>query len=135
MSALFRPKLLIRRTLFYTHFFTRNYTTGMVKNFSKEDNGLIPVRVEIWGPFIYVNLSGDAPPVKDYLGRTVTDLEAFPFDELVTVKEDKFEVKANWKLLAENYIDFYHLSVSVAVACRCSFFKGGPYLILCAFYF
>ena len=63
----------------------------MVKNFIKEDNGLIPVRVEIWGPFIYVNLSGDAPPVKDYLGRTVTDLEAFPFDELVTVKEDKFE--------------------------------------------
>ena len=86
--------------------------SGMVKNFSKEESGLHPVRVDIWGPFIYVNLSGDAPPLEEYLGRVVPDLEAFPFDDLVTVKEDKFEVNANWKLLAENYIDFYHLSVN-----------------------
>ena len=85
--------------------------SGTVKNFDREENGLLPVRVDIWGPFIYVNLSGDAPPLKEYLGSVPTDLEAFPFDELITVKEDKFEVNANWKLLAENYIDFYHLSV------------------------
>lgn len=85
----------------------------MVKNFKKEETGLLPVRVEIWGPFIYINLSGDAPPLNEYLGRVVPDLEAFPFDELVTVKSDSFEVNANWKLLAENYIDFYHLSVSL----------------------
>lgn len=87
--------------------------SGMVKNFSKEATGLHPVRVKVWGPFIYVNLSGDAPPLEEYLGRVVSDLEAFPFDDLVTVKEDKFEVNANWKLLAENYIDFYHLGVGI----------------------
>ena len=84
--------------------------SGVVENFNKEENGLHPVRTEIWGPFIYVNLSGDAPPIDEYLGRVTTDLEAFPFDDLVTVMEDKFEVQANWKLLAENYIDFYHLA-------------------------
>lgn len=74
-----------------------------VKNFNKEESGLYPVRVQIWGPFIYVNLSGDAPPLEEYLGRVVTDLAAFPFDKLRTVKSDSFEVNANWKLLAEKY--------------------------------
>lgn len=84
--------------------------SNAVRDFDKAENGLIPVRVAEWGPFLYVNLNGEAPPLEEYLGRVVTDLEAFPFDQLVTVKADTFPVKANWKLLAENYIDFYHLS-------------------------
>lgn len=85
-------------------------STQDVKNFRKEDYGLLPVRVETWGPFVYVNISGDAPPLQEYLGRVTTDLELFPFSDLVTVRETSVKnIKANWKLLAENFLDYYHV--------------------------
>lgn len=85
------------------------FSTEDVKNFKKEEFGLLPVRVEKWGPFIYANLSGDAPPIEEYLGRVTEDLELYPFDDLVTVRQTTMDIKANWKLLAENFLDFYHV--------------------------
>jgi nitrite reductase/ring-hydroxylating ferredoxin subunit len=88
-------------------------TRNDIENFDKADFGLLPVRVETWGPFVYANVGGDAPPLKEYLGRVTTDLELYPFDEFVTVRKDTLDVKANWKLLAENFMDFYHVPVRI----------------------
>ncbi len=38
------------------------------EGFSKDDFGLMPVRVDTWGPFVFVNLSDSAPPLADVLG-------------------------------------------------------------------
>lgn len=80
-----------------------------VKNFDKGDFGLLPVRVETWGPFVYANVDGEAPPLREYLGRVCSDLEPYPFEDLVTVRQDTVDIRANWKLLAENFMDFYHV--------------------------
>jgi choline monooxygenase len=85
------------------------FSTEDVKNFDKAEYGLLPIRVELWGPFVYVNISGDAPPLKEYLGRVTEDLALFPFDKLVTVRKQVVPTKANWKLLAENFLDYYHV--------------------------
>ena len=84
-----------------------------IVNFDKAEFGLLPVRVETWGPFVYVNVSGDAPPLEEYLGRVTGDLALYPFGDLVTVRQDKIEIKANWKLMAENFMDFYHVPVRI----------------------
>ena len=34
-----------------------------VECFSKEENSLVPVRVETWEQFLFVNLDKDAPPL------------------------------------------------------------------------
>src|SRR4051812_17449917 len=35
------------------------------ENFDKADFGLLPVRVERWGPFVFANLNADAPALLD----------------------------------------------------------------------
>ena len=39
-----------------------------VKNFERKDNGLVPVKVETWEKFVFVNLDAEAKPLEDYLG-------------------------------------------------------------------
>lgn len=79
------------------------------KSFNKEDYGLLPVRVETWGCFVFVNLDDKAQPLSEYLGDLPHHYKNFPLDELVLVKRKKYEINANWKLIAENFLEYYHL--------------------------
>ncbi len=47
-----------------------------VKNFERQDNGLVPVKAEIWEAFIFVNLNPQAQPLHDFLGGLVKPLRA-----------------------------------------------------------
>ena len=85
------------------------FSTDQVQNFNKKDFGLLPVRTAIWGPYVYANVSGDAPPLETYLGDVTQVLQEYPWDQLVSVKTARYEAKANWKLLAENFMEYYHL--------------------------
>jgi len=40
-----------------------------VCNFERADNGLVPVRVDTWGNFVFVNLDGKAGPLQQFLGK------------------------------------------------------------------
>src|SRR5208282_1079572 len=47
---------------------------GMVEfegvcNFNRADNGLVPVRLDVWENFLFVNLDGKAAPLLDFLGK------------------------------------------------------------------
>lgn len=77
--------------------------------FSKSDHNLFPIRVDTWGCFIFVNLSQKAPPLDAYLGDLIPDYKIFPLKELVLVKRKQYSVEANWKLIAENFLEYYHL--------------------------
>jgi choline monooxygenase len=50
------------------------------EDFRKEDFGLIPVRVERWGPFVFVNLSDDAPPLREVMGAIPAEVETAGYD-------------------------------------------------------
>lgn len=71
--------------------------------------GLLPVRTETWLDFVFVNLSGDAPP----LGEVMAPLDAcwsdYATGQLVHAAADTYELRANWKLAVENYLECYHL--------------------------
>ena len=104
-------------------------TNKDVQDFDKADYGLLPVRVDTWGPFVYVNVDGQAPPLNEYLGRVTQDLELYPFDDFVTVRQDDLDIKANWKLLAENFMDFYHVPVSITYADKFPSSKKCAYIL------
>ncbi|ETV82301.1 hypothetical protein, variant [Aphanomyces astaci] len=95
-------------------------STDFVKNFNTKDYGLLPVRVDTFGPFIYANVSGDAPPLATYLGDVTHSLHDYPFDELVSFKSTTVSVKCNWKLLAENFMEYYHLPAVHPQLCNVS---------------
>jgi choline monooxygenase len=87
----------------------RYFDTSEVKEFSKADYGLLPVQVDTWGSFIFANLDLAAAPLADWLGDLPTRYAGYPLSELECVGRKKFEVSANWKLIAENFMEYYHL--------------------------
>jgi choline monooxygenase len=82
-----------------------------VCNFDRADNGLLPIRVETWENFVFVNLDGKAAPLQNFLGA-VPDLVA-PLE--LTKKLQYFDrrvypLNCNWKVYVDNYLDGgYHV--------------------------
>src|SRR5262249_44044612 len=82
-------------------------------HFRKEELSLLPVRVETWGPWVFVNPDAQARPLAYYLGElprviagSGVDLPRLKFQERVA-----WEGKANWKVMIENYLECYHCPV------------------------
>ncbi|MGD9636409.1 MAG: SRPBCC family protein, partial [Pirellulales bacterium] len=71
--------------------------------------GLKPVRCGQWGDVIFVNLSGTAPALEEWLAPITRRWAAFDLDLLRYGGTAKFQVAANWKLAIENAVEFYHL--------------------------
>ena len=80
-----------------------------VKAFDRADYGLFKVRVASWGFFVFVNLDGDAAPLETYLGDLPERLKNYDLANWQIVRRKNYEIKANWKLIAENFMEYYHL--------------------------
>lgn len=78
------------------------------EGFDKADFGLMPVRLEDWGGFLFVNLDATAPSLAAYLGSMPAFFAGHGFSDLTCVRRVEFLVEANWKLLAENALEAYH---------------------------
>ena len=80
-------------------------------DFDPEGLSLVPLRLEAWGPFLFVNPDEDARPLAETLGPLPLP-ELLPLDGLVFHSRDAFEVAANWKIACENYLECYHCPVA-----------------------
>lgn len=85
------------------------FDMGGVKQFDKADYGLLPVRVASWGFLIFVNLDPEAMPLMTWLGDLEARMGGYRLDEWQITHEKRFDIKANWKLVAENFMEYYHL--------------------------
>jgi Rieske 2Fe-2S family protein len=82
--------------------------TELLVDFDPVAWGLIPVRVDSWQGIVYVDLSGTAEPLHDFLGDIVVTFERFDLGALRRVRRIDYDVKANWKAILENYQECYH---------------------------
>ena len=65
--------------------------------------------LENWQGFLLVNLDGNAEPYGPTLTTMLPWLENYQLENLKLIREPiVFEMEANWKLVAENYIEAYH---------------------------
>ena len=81
-----------------------------VKNFSKQQNGLITVRVEVWEKFVFVNLDADAQPLRDFLKTFVDRVAPLEINGLNFFESRSYTLKCNWKVFVDNYLDGgYHV--------------------------
>lgn len=83
-----------------------------VQNFRKEDFGLVPIRVETWGPFAFVNMDNDAPSLLSVLGKIPQETAHFNFDGMRKMKRMDYIVNANWKIYVDNYLEGYHVPIA-----------------------
>lgn len=84
------------------------------------ENSLAEAEVDEWGGWLFVNASGDAPPLAGHLGNLAEILERYEFDRLGSVEVHDYEVAANWKIVAENYHECYHCTEIHPELCRVS---------------
>jgi phenylpropionate dioxygenase-like ring-hydroxylating dioxygenase large terminal subunit len=77
----------------------------------KADFGLVPVKVDVWEGFIFVNFDPDAQPLQDYMGRLGAGIEGYRFDLMTQKHTYRAEIGANWKLFIDAFMEFYHAPV------------------------
>jgi choline monooxygenase len=85
------------------------FDTSHARGFRRSDHGLLPVRVERWAHLVFVNLEGRARPLAEWLGDLPERLRGYRLEDTEVVAEQAYDVAANWKLAAENYMEYYHL--------------------------
>lgn len=83
-----------------------------VRCFDRERNGLVPVRVDTWGPFVFANLDADAPPLREVLGDIPSETRDMPLDRMGYYKRVDYEIACNWKVYVDNYLEGYHIPVA-----------------------
>lgn len=80
-----------------------------VEGFDNADYGLIPVRTEIWGGFIFITFNEHAPALVEWLQDLPAFLEDYNLDQMRWTHADVFEVGCNWKVWLENAFENYHV--------------------------
>ena len=71
--------------------------------------GLLPVAVERFGCVVVVNLSPDPEPLATHLGDLGERLAGYRLGEWEVARSADYEAEANFKLIAENFMEYYHL--------------------------
>ena len=79
------------------------------QGFEQQSFGLIPVRMESWGVFLFITFDHNAVSLSERLGDLPNRFELYDFDDLVCVRRKEWEVACNWKLLLENGMEELHV--------------------------
>ena len=85
------------------------FDMGEVAAFDKADYGLLEVRAGCWGPLVFVCLDEEAAPLSEHLGDLPRRTAGYRLDEWELARTAHYDVGANYKLLAENFMEYYHL--------------------------
>jgi choline monooxygenase len=89
---------------------------GMVEfegvcDFDRAKNGLVPVEVDTWENFVFVNLDGAAGPLTDFLANVPGLVAPLKLSEKLSFFDRRvYTLNCNWKVYVDNYLDGgYHV--------------------------
>ena len=77
-------------------------------DFDKSDYPLHAAALAEWEGFLFVNIADDPEPFENAWAPMVGRLARFNLDGLVVGHRVRYEVRANWKLVFENYSECLH---------------------------
>ena len=79
-----------------------------VPHFRKEDYPLHSVKVDTWDGHVFLNLDAHAPPLAAQLGDLPEKFRPWRMQDLRLGARIVYDVKANWKLIIQNYNECLH---------------------------
>jgi choline monooxygenase len=82
---------------------------GAADGFDPRNYGLVPLKVETWRSFVFVNADLNATPLAATLSPLDRKLGGRSFDNLVHAERRTHDIACNWKLYVENYLEGYHI--------------------------
>lgn len=85
-----------------------------VQNWNRDQVCLPSVRVQEWGPFIFVNLSADAPDFFTIYGEIDAEIKRKGFDisAMRAMERRDYYIDCNWKVYVDNYLEGYHVPIA-----------------------
>ncbi|PYJ76480.1 MAG: (2Fe-2S)-binding protein [Verrucomicrobia bacterium] len=79
-----------------------------VPGFDKADYSLHAVNLALWEGFIFVNLGDSPTPLEEWFAPLAGKFSHWNLAKLRSAKRIEYDVRANWKLMFENYSECYH---------------------------
>ena len=79
-----------------------------IDGFDREEFGLVPAGVAEWEGFVFVNLARDPEPFATAFEPVLRRFARYNLPQLTTVRRITYDVKANWKLVLQNYNECLH---------------------------
>jgi phenylpropionate dioxygenase-like ring-hydroxylating dioxygenase large terminal subunit len=86
--------------------------TDGVEFFDRSTMGMVPLRVEVWERFIFVNFDAQAEPLSAYLGKIPEQARGFEFAGLQFAERRDYVINCNWKVYVDNYLEGYHIPIA-----------------------
>lgn len=85
------------------------YKNHHLDGFDPDCHGLKTVSCAQWHDWIFVNIDGQAPPFCEYISHFNDHFTEYDLESLTHAETRPFEMKANWKIVQENFIEVLHL--------------------------
>ena len=82
-----------------------------VEGFRREDYPLHRVGCEVWDGHVFINLSSAPSPLEDQLGELPARFAPWQMRDLRRVRKVEYDVRANWKLIVQNYNECLHCPI------------------------
>jgi choline monooxygenase len=86
--------------------------TEGVEFFDRSTMGMVPLRLETWEKFIFVNFDHAAEPLSLFLGDIPQQARGFQFDGLQLAEHRDYVIECNWKVYVDNYLEGYHIPIA-----------------------
>ena len=83
-----------------------------VKGFDMSNCALPSFKTEIWEGFLFVNLDGNAEPLAPRLDNLLPYIRNYDVAQRALGFTEQVTWQTNWKCLAENFMEGYHLDVT-----------------------
>ncbi len=98
---------------------------GDVPNFDQPNLGLVTINHAEWNGWVFVNVSGDAPPFLSHVDALDRIFANYELGRLRPAVTHEYVLEANWKLAIENYQECYHCPLIHPELCRVSEHSSG----------
>jgi Rieske 2Fe-2S family protein len=79
-----------------------------VQGFDKAEHSLHAINLALWEGFIFVNLADEPTPLEGVFAPLAGKFTHWNLPKLRSAKRIEYDVRANWKLIFENYSECYH---------------------------
>ena len=80
-----------------------------VELFDKSEHCLTPVKTELWEGLVFVNLNNEAVPISNQISKIAEEIKPNNLEHKKHYKRVEYNIKCNWKIYVDNYLEGYHL--------------------------
>jgi len=91
-----------------------------VPGFDPASYGLVPLPLEVWHGWVFVNATADAASFDDHVGAMGGLVAPYAPERLRLLARHEYVIAANWKIAVENYHECYHCPLIHPELCQVS---------------